>query len=112
MKYNNYSLKYEKKTFKLKENFKISRGSKNKINSIILTLNQEEFEGIGECIPYKRYSETAGQIFNYLKKNKKISNLNNVPYLSLRKAISDAEYDIKLQQKKNSFLNIIKKKKI
>ena len=111
MKYKNYSLKYEKKTFKLKENFKISRGSKIKINSIILTLNQSKFKGIGECIPYKRYNETTRQIFNYLKKSKKISNSNNVPYLSLRKAISDAEYDIKLQQKKISFLNIIKKKK-
>jgi L-alanine-DL-glutamate epimerase-like enolase superfamily enzyme len=111
MKYKNYSLKYEKKSFKLKENFKISRGSKSKINSIILTLNLEKFEGVGECTPYKRYNETTKQIFNFLKKNKKISNLNKIPYFSLRKAISDAIYDIKLQQEKVSFLKIIKKKK-
>ena len=68
MKYKTYSLSFKKKVFKLKENFTISRGSKTKVESLILCLKEDNYEGYGECVPYKRYGEDVYKITKFFVK--------------------------------------------
>lgn len=111
MKYKTYSLSFKKKVFKLKENFTISRGSKTKVESLILCLKEDSFEGYGECVPYKRYGEDVYKITKFLNSGKKINNMNDIPYLSLRKSMSDAIFDLALKKSKTSFFKLLNKKK-
>lgn len=48
--------------FKLAEVFTISRGSKTHANVLSVTINDGEFQGWGECVPYARYGETLESV--------------------------------------------------
>jgi L-alanine-DL-glutamate epimerase-like enolase superfamily enzyme len=42
--------------------FKISRGSKTSADVVVCTISDGEFQGRGECVPYKRYGETLESV--------------------------------------------------
>ena len=65
--------------------------------------------GRGECVPYKRYDESLEKITKILRNNININNLASISSLSLRNAISNAFYDLKLKTKKNKILKYHKK---
>ena len=111
MKYKSYTVSYENKKFKLKEAFKISRGSKSSINTLKIKLENNNIFGYGECVPYTRYGDNLKKITKILKSNKNIHNLNEIKFLSLRNAISNAHYDLELKQKKIPFKKILKETK-
>ena len=108
MKYKNYPVIFEIKKFELKDVFKISRGSKTSINTIQVKICKKDLIGRGECVPYKRYGDKLEEITKILKSNKNINNLNEIKFLPLRNAISNAYYDLKLKEKKVPFKKIVK----
>ncbi|MDB5523819.1 MAG: dipeptide epimerase [Rhizobium sp.] len=48
--------------FPIAGEFRISRGSKTSADVIICTIHDGEFQGRGECVPYKRYGETLDSV--------------------------------------------------
>ena len=64
MKYKNCSIKYKDKKFDLKNQFKISRGSKSSINTIEINIKKNGLIGRGECVPYERYGDNLKKIKN------------------------------------------------
>ena len=108
MKYKSHTISYENKKFKLKEAFKISRGSKSSIKTLKIKVEKNNIFGHGECVPYTRYGDKLEKITKILKSNKNINNLNEIKFLSLRNAISNAYYDLKLKEKKIPFKKIVK----
>jgi len=111
MKYKNCPVHFEAKEFKLKNVFKISRGSKSKIRTLELRITKNHNVGKGECVPYKRYNENLSKITKILKNNKNINNLSSIKSLPLRSALSNAFYDLKLKIKKIKYSNILKNNK-
>ena len=111
MKYKNCPVHFEAKEFKLKNIFKISRGSKSKIRTLELTITKNHNVGKGECVPYKRYNESLSKITKILRKNRNINNLSSIKSLPLRSALSNAFYDLKLKTKKIKYSNILKNNK-
>ena len=109
MKYKNCPVHFEAKEFKLKNIFKISRGSKSKIRTLELRIAKNHCVGRGECVPYKRYNENLSKITKILRNKKNINNLSSIKSLPLRNALSNAIYDLKLKTKKIKYSNIIKK---
>src|SRR6056300_1786743 len=67
VKYKNLRIDYEVKSFRLKDVFKISRSSKSNISTIKVSIKSKKNRRIGECIPYKRYGDSLGQILKILK---------------------------------------------
>ncbi len=99
-------IKYALKSFKLKDDFKISRASKKNIQVIDIFLTINGITGISECVPYSRYNENINDIISYLNNNKqnlekliKKQSIIKIPYLCLQNALSSALYDIKLRKK-------------
>jgi len=111
MKYKNCPVHFEAKEFKLKNIFKISRGSKSKIRTLELRITKNHNVGKGECVPYKRYNESLSKITKILRNNKNINNLSSIKSLPLRSALSNAFYDLKLKTKKIKYSNILKNNK-
>ena len=102
---NKIEIKYDLKTFKLKDHFKISRISKKTIQVIDIFLTINGITGQSECVPYSRYNENIKDIINYLNKNKesieqiiKNQNIIKIPYLCLQNALSSALFDIALRK--------------
>ena len=111
MKYKNCPVHFEAKEFKLKNIFKISRGSKSKIRTLELRITKNHCVGRGECVPYKRYNENLSKITKILRNKKNINNLSSIKSLPLKNALANAIYDLKLKTKKIKYSNIIKKNK-
>ena len=109
MKYKNCSIKYKDKKFDLKNQFKISRGSKSSINTIEINIKKNGLIGRGECVPYERYGDNLKKIKNLLKQKKNLNNLKSLKMLSLSNAISNAYFDLNLKEKKISFKKYLKK---
>lgn len=55
-------LSIEKHVFPLKAAFGISRGSKTQADVLTVTLEEGNFRGRGECVPYARYGETIESV--------------------------------------------------
>jgi len=107
-------LDFKKKIFDLKDKFKISRGTKSKIKTIIIKLYNNKASGFGECIPYKRYNETFKKMWKYLENNKENIEKNlikKVSYLSLQNALENANSHLNRKKKikffKNHFLTSV-----
>ena len=100
MKYKNYTVIFEIKKFELKDVFKISRGSKTSINTIQVKICKKDLIGRGECVPYKRYGDNLNKLVKLLKSNSNYNNLKSISFLSLRNALSNAYFDLKLKEKK------------
>ena len=58
------SLAVEETVFPLAEVFTISRGSRTEARVVTVTLNNGEFSGWGECVPYARYDETVESVMD------------------------------------------------
>ena len=108
MKYKNCRVTFDIKEFELKNIFKISRGSKDKITTLEVKITKNQNVGRGECVPYMRYNDSLQKIIKYLKKNKNINNLKTVKSLALRSALSNAYYDLELKRNKINFSKILK----
>ena len=109
--YSKTKLSHKVIKFWLKNEFKISRGSKKLIKIVDIQLIQGHIVGKGECIPYDRYEEKLRDILKYLKENNqkiltkiKQGKIDTIPYLSLQNALSTALIDIECQKKKRSFI--------
>ena len=57
-------LNVERNSFKLKQKFTISRGSRDSAEVLTVSIRDGEFIGLGECVPYKRYGETIKSVSN------------------------------------------------
>ena len=66
---NNIRLNFKIKTFKLKDEFKISRVSKKIIKVIDISLKDSVNSTTAECVPYQRYNEKLDDILNNKKPN-------------------------------------------
>lgn len=64
-------LKITENTAPLKRAFAISRGAKTEARTIIVTLEDGEHQGRGECVPYTRYGETIATVMAELKNHTK-----------------------------------------
>ena len=111
MKYKNYPVIFEIKKFELKDVFKISRESKTSINTIQVKICKKDLIGRGECVPYKRYGDNLNKLVKLLKSNNNYNNLQSISFLSLRNALSNAYFDLKLKEKKIPYIDILKKTK-
>ena len=117
--FNKIKLNFKIKTFKLKDEFKISRVSKKIVKVIDISLKDGVNSATAECVPYQRYNEKLDDIFKYLRMNKDklekiiINNrLEAIPFLSLQNALSTSTISLQLKKKKVNFFtsNKIKKK--
>ena len=54
-------------TFKLKQAFTISRGSRVEVKVLTVTIVRDGFIGRGECVPYARYGETVESVSAQIK---------------------------------------------
>ena len=93
--FNNIKLNFKIKTFKLKDEFKISRLSKKIIKVIDISLKDSVNSTTAECVPYQRYNEKLDDILEYLRVNKDkvekiiINNeIKRIPFLRLQNALS------------------------
>ena len=57
-------LNVERNSFKLKQKFTISRGSRDSAEVLTVSIRDGEFIGLGECVPYKRYGESIKSVSN------------------------------------------------
>ena len=57
-------LNVERNSFKLKQKFTISRGSRDSAEVLTVSIKDGEFTGLGECVPYKRYGESIKSVSN------------------------------------------------
>ena len=57
-------LNVERNSFKLKQKFTISRGSRDSAEVLTVCIRDGEFIGLGECVPYKRYGESIKSVSN------------------------------------------------
>ena len=63
-------LNFKIKSFKLRDEFKISRISKKSIQVIDISLTKNRITVLSECIPYARYNENMEDVLGYLNRNK------------------------------------------
>jgi L-alanine-DL-glutamate epimerase-like enolase superfamily enzyme len=55
----NLTLKVESRSWPLRQTFSISRGSRDHVEVVCVSLGDGVHEGRGECVPYARYGETV-----------------------------------------------------
>ena len=48
--------------------FRIARGAKTSAEVVVVTVNDGEFSGQGECLPYARYGETTGATIDAIRR--------------------------------------------
>lgn len=53
-------------SFPIQGRFTISRGSKTQVNVVVVELNDGEYLGRGECVPYARYGETIDSVIELI----------------------------------------------
>ncbi len=51
-------------SFELKQEFTISRGSRSSAEVLTISIEESDFIGLGECVPYKRYGESIESVSN------------------------------------------------
>lgn len=56
------SISLHQQSWPLAQPFRISRGVKSHAQTIIVTISDGEFQGIGEAVPYARYGETCASV--------------------------------------------------
>ena len=116
--FNKIKLNFKIKTFKLRDEFKISRVSKKIVKVIDISLKDGVNSITAECVPYQRYNEKLDDIFKYLRMSKDnlekmIANnkLEAIPFLSLQNALSTSILSLQLKKKKINFFTSNKIKK-
>ncbi|MBA5805651.1 MULTISPECIES: N-acetyl-D-Glu racemase DgcA [Rhizobium] len=57
------TLDIQMNSFRIAGTFTISRGAKTEAEVITCTLIEEGAQGLGECVPYRRYGETMESVF-------------------------------------------------
>ncbi len=63
---NAIAIKAEETVFPLAEVFTIARGSRTEARVVTVTITDDEFTGIGECVPYARYGETVDGVIEQI----------------------------------------------
>ena len=109
-------LNFKIKSFKLKDEFKISRVSKKNIQVIDISLTKNGITILSECVPYARYNENVKDILSYLTGNKskiekilKEDKIKKIPYLCLQNALTSAMVNILQRENKKKTSRTIKK---
>ena len=73
--YKNYIISYQRISHKLHSKFKISRGTKSTVKTLLILAKQNDYTGCGECVEYKGYNENLKDITSYIKKTLVINEL-------------------------------------
>jgi hypothetical protein len=109
-------LNFKIKSFKLRDEFKISRISKKSIQVIDISLTKNRITVLSECIPYARYNENMEDVLGYLNRNKskiedilKENKIKKIPYLCLQNTLSSAMINILQRENKKKIRKTIKK---
>ena len=55
-------MKITQETWPLRGVFRIARGSRTHASVVTVTLNKDGATGLGECVPYARYDESADSV--------------------------------------------------
>jgi L-alanine-DL-glutamate epimerase-like enolase superfamily enzyme len=97
---------YRVKSWPIRGSFTISRGSKTQVDVVQVELQQGNFVGRGECVPYSRYNETIEstlaeleEILPQLKKGLSRSELaERLPSGAARNAVDCALWDLECKR--------------
>jgi L-alanine-DL-glutamate epimerase-like enolase superfamily enzyme len=57
----------------LKEPFRISRGSRTEAQVVVVTISDGEHIGRGECVPIKRYNQSAASVLAQIESIQDVS---------------------------------------
>ena len=117
-------LKVNHKTWNLHKEFNISRGSKSEAQTIEIAISKNKKIGIGECVPYSRYSETTSSVTKQIEdlrskiETNEISKSNLSSYIgpgAARNALDCAFWDLSCKIENRdiwSITNQVKPKKV
>jgi L-alanine-DL-glutamate epimerase-like enolase superfamily enzyme len=88
----------------LKELFRISRGSRTETHVVVVTVTHGERVGCGECVPIKRYNQTAESVIAQIESIKHEKNLDRrsleklLPAGAARNALDCALWDLEAKR--------------
>ena len=93
-----------KRSFRLKNPFSISRGTRTEANVIVVCIEDAEVQGYGECVPYARYNESLESVSEAILDLQFPINRSDLqealPAGAARNAVDCALWDIEAKQKK------------
>lgn len=97
-------------TFKTRDRFTISRGSRLKTDVVLVTLKEENVSGRGECVPYRRYGEDIKTVLKQITSviqdieagATRIELLELMPPGAARNAIDCALFDLEAKKTGNT----------
>ncbi|WP_299877797.1 N-acetyl-D-Glu racemase DgcA [uncultured Cocleimonas sp.] len=101
------TLSAKSESFPIEGRFTISRGSKTKVDVVIVEINDGEHTGRGECVPYARYGESIDSVIELIMsleddvKNglDRESLQRKLPSGAARNALDCAFWDLESKQK-------------
>lgn len=89
-------------TFRLAETFTIARGSRDAAEVLTVKVTDGELQGIGECVPYKRYGESlesvGAQISGLPDDVTRVSLADKLPAGAARNAVDCALWDLEAKR--------------
>jgi L-alanine-DL-glutamate epimerase-like enolase superfamily enzyme len=88
----------------LKEPFRISRGSRNEAQVVVVTMDDSKHVGWGECVPIKRYNQSAASVLAQIESIQDTGNLDRdklqqlLPPGAARNAMDCALWDLEAKR--------------
>ncbi|RXT24405.1 dipeptide epimerase [Rhizobium leguminosarum] len=100
------TLDIQMNSFPIAGTFTISRGAKTEAEVITCTLVEEGTQGLGECVPYRRYGETMESVFAQIEAARPLIEagisrhdlLSAMPPGAARNAVDCALWDLEAKQ--------------
>ncbi|WP_439871952.1 N-acetyl-D-Glu racemase DgcA [Rhizobium leguminosarum] len=100
------TLDIQMNSFPIAGTFTISRGAKTEAEVITCTLVEEGAQGLGECVPYRRYGETMESVFAQIEAARPLIEagisrsdlLSAMPPGAARNAVDCALWDLEAKQ--------------
>ncbi|MBA1348113.1 MULTISPECIES: N-acetyl-D-Glu racemase DgcA [Rhizobium] len=100
------TLDIQMNSFPIAGTFTISRGAKTEADVITCTLIEEGKQGLGECVPYRRYGETMESVFAQIEAARPLIEagisrrdlLSAMPPGAARNAVDCALWDLEAKQ--------------
>jgi len=99
-------LKVSAESWPIRGSFTISRGSKNKVDVVVVELSENGFLGYGECVPYARYGESIESVTAQLEALKddlkngldRLALQSKIPAGAARNALDCAFWDLEAKK--------------
>ncbi|MBX5198808.1 dipeptide epimerase [Rhizobium sp. NZLR10] len=100
------TLDIQMNSFPIAGTFTISRGAKTEAEVITCTLSEDGVQGLGECVPYRRYGETMESVFAQIEAARPLIEagisrrdlLSAMPPGAARNAVDCALWDLEAKQ--------------